>query len=155
MYNQCPYLAPLSTRFHPLKLCVTVVCMLFFSLRDSCIKCNKYERFSSSHSCGNRVYSVNADGSLRWISKEYGSTPPNYGILLPPAIHPKGYVFIIHYNHTTVLAFSTDDGSLYQSYEVPHLLYLEPPILLGNALMYLMGYTTAENPDSVIYAVKI
>ena len=122
-----------------------IICCIKRVTNTFCIYC----------SCGNKVYSVNADGSLRWISKEYGPTPPNYGVLPSPSIHPKGYVFIIHYNHTIVLAFSTVDGSLYKSYDIPHLLYLEPPILVGDALMYLMGYSASESSDTVIYAMEL
>lgn len=84
------------------------------------------------------MFSLNTDGSLRWLSKKFGNS--TLGSVTPPSIHPEGIVFFIHQNGTVVYCLATKDGSLSKSYGVPKLGYFEPPLLVGSKFMYIVGF---------------
>lgn len=96
------------------------------------------------------MFSIFPNGSLRWISKAIGNATQNS--VTTPSIHPDGYVYYIHNNQTKVVVLSTKDGSLHKEYNVVELGYLEPPILLGREVMYLLGF---QGSSIVIYPVKL
>ena len=54
------------------------------------------------------------DGKLRWHSAVYGYQDlPSH---LPVSIHPDGTVYYVTINQTSILALSSQDGSLIKSY---------------------------------------
>ena len=65
-----------------------------------------------------------------------------------------------HDNDVTrqVLALSTRDGSLHKKYDVlqQYYMYIEPPILLGSEVMYLVAITIVQQRFIfVIYSVEL
>lgn len=104
----------------------------------------------SLHSCGNQAYSVYPNGTLRWISDAIENSTLNS--VNSPSIHPAGYIYFIHNDDTKVITLSAKDGSLYKVYDIKQLGYLEPPILLGNQMMYLLGF---KGDAIAIYTVKL
>jgi hypothetical protein len=89
------------------------------------------------YNCGNQVISLDKIGNLRWSSAEFGNATANSVTSL--SIHPHGIVYFIHNNHTMMAALSTSSGRLIRSYSIENLGYLEPPILLGDSFVYLVG----------------
>lgn len=89
-------------------------------------------------SCGNQMFSLNSNGSLRWQSKKFGNS--TLGSVTPPSIHPDGNAYFIHQNGTVVYCLATKDGSLDKTYSTPRLGYFEPPVLVGSKFMYLTGF---------------
>ena len=63
-----------------------------------------------------------------------------------------------HENNATiqVLALSTKDGSLHKKYNIRQTYYIEPPILLGRRVMYLVGINSLDPIETfVIYSVEL
>ena len=89
-------------------------------------------------SCGNQVFSLFPNGYLRWASHKFGNS--SRGITVSPSIHPLGKIFFIHDNQKEVYQMDIDDGRNVKVYQVPELGYLEPPLLLGDVMMYIMGF---------------
>ena len=87
--------------------------------------------------CGNQVISLDKKGNLRWASKIFGNATANS--VTSPSLHPSGVLYFIHNNHTSLIALSTSTGDLVGSYNIENLGYLEPPILLGDSFIYLIG----------------
>lgn len=84
------------------------------------------------------------NGKLRWRSSLYGYEDlPQH---LPVSIHPDGTIYYVTINQTSILALSSQDGSLIKSYTGRRDVSInQPPILVGN-YMYIVGvapYTTA------------
>ena len=112
-------------------------------------------------SCGNQVFSIFPNGSLRWISPATANAASTR--ILSPSIHPDGYVYyfhnvVDHENNATiqVLALSTKDGSLHKKYNIRQTYYIEPPILLGRRVMYLVGISSLDPIETfVIYSVEL
>lgn len=94
------------------------------------------------YSCGNQVYSVYPNGSLRWISEVYGE--PNRYFSISPSLHPRGILYFIHSNESALIALSTQDGSFHKLYEIVPLPYLEPPIIVGDSMIYLFGFVDSS-----------
>ena len=89
------------------------------------------------YNCGNRLFSVDAQGRLRWVSAPLGNATLNS--VTSPAVHRSGFVFFIHNDHSTLYALSSSTGELLYTYRIPVLGYTEPPMLLGDAIIYLSG----------------
>ena len=68
--------------------------------------------------------------------------PPSLGSTPSPSLHPKGIVYFIYSNATAsfITSLSTKDGSRIKEYSVVQLGYLEPPIIVGDSFMYLVGF---------------
>ena len=88
------------------------------------------------------------DGKLRWRSAVYGYQDlPSH---LPVSIHPDGTVYYITINQTSILALSSQDGSLIKSYTGrKDVSIIQPPILVGNDYMYIVGI--APHSTAVLY----
>ena len=93
-------------------------------------------------SCGNQAYSVYPNGSLRWISEVYGEPNPYFSI--SPSLHPGGLLYFIHSNESVLIALSTQDGLLHKWYEITSLPYFEPPIIVGDSMIYLFGFAESS-----------
>ena len=111
---------------------------------------------SFPHSCGNQIFSIYPNGTLKWISPPIGKYVWNFATN-SPSIHPNGYIYAIHNDCTKVIAVKSKDGSLYQVYNIPDPLgFFEPPILLGQEMMYLIGFVNTSVDDSIsIYPMKL
>eukprot|EP00731_Ephydatia_muelleri_P034084 Em0047g3a len=94
------------------------------------------------YSCGNQAYSVYPNGSLRWISEVYGEPNPYFSI--SPSLHPGGLLYFIHSNESVLIALSTQDGLLHKWYEITSLPYFEPPIIVGDSMIYLFGFAESS-----------
>ena len=110
----------------------------------------KYFSILILYSCGNQIFSVYSNGSLRWKSKVFGKQelPPH----INPAIHPDGTIFYVTMNGTTIIAFSALDGTIIKSYSGREdVETVQPPILVGDKYMYIAG----RNVDSsaVLYPI--
>ena len=91
------------------------------------------------------------NGTLRWISDAIGNSTLNS--VNSPSVHPGGYIYFIHNDDSKVVALSAKDGSLHKAYDIAEPLgFLEPPILLGNQMMYLIGF---KGSAIAIYTVKL
>ncbi len=93
------------------------------------------------YSCGNVVFSVNMNGSLRWKCKEFGYTEND--ILVSVSVHPKGYVFFIpfeDFKEIGIITLSTENGSLVHTYHAATTGQIySPPILVGDSFMYIVA----------------
>ena len=89
------------------------------------------------YSCGNQVYSVDANGNKRWSSKIFGSETYNTCDAYNPSIHPSGYVYFVHSKNTEMYALSTKDGSLVSTYTAEDRIFISPPALVGKELLYV------------------
>ena len=106
---------------------------------------------SIPYSCGNRGYSIYPNGTLRWISNAIGNGTLNS--VNSPSVHPAGHIYFIHNDDTKVVALSAKDGSLHKVYDITEQLgFLEPPVLLGDQMMYLLGF---KGNAIAIYTVKL
>ena len=102
-------------------------------------------------SCGNQIFSVTSDGSFRWRSAVYGNEelPPH----IPVSIHPDGTLYYVTINQSSILALSSQDGSLLKTYSSRSGISIDqPPILVGNDYMYIVGRTTYST--TVIYPIQ-
>lgn len=102
------------------------------------------------YNCGNQIFSVYSNGSLRWKSKVFGKQelPPH----INPAIHPDGTIFYVTINGTTIVTFSAVDGTIIKTYSGREdVEMVQPPILVGDKYMYIAG----RNVDSsaVLYPI--
>ena len=122
-----------------------------YSMFPKCSCGNQVYSMFPKCSCGNQVYSMFPNGTLRWISKAIGNGTLNS--VNSPSVHPAGHIYFIHNDDTRVVALSAKDGSLYKVYSLTEQLgFLEPPILLGNEMMYLLGF---KGSTIAIYTVKL
>ena len=109
------------------------------------------------------MFSIFPNGSLRWITPATANASSDR--IISPSIHPDGYVYYVysvvdHDNEVTrqVLALSTRDGSLHKKYNVlqRYYMYIEPPILLGSEVMYLVAIRLVQQQFFfVIYSVEL
>lgn len=72
---------------------------------------------------------------------------------IPTSIHPDGTLFYVHFNQSSVLALSSQDGSLIKSYSSKADVAInQPPILVGDKYMYIVGL--APHSTAYIYPMK-
>ena len=78
---------------------------------------------------------------------------PNIYFSISPSLHPKGLVYFIHSNESVLISLCIQDGSLHKMYDIASLGYLEPPIIVGDNLVYLFGFT--DSSSVVMYPLMI
>ena len=49
-------------------------------------------------------------------------------------------MYFFHSDGGALLALSTQDGLLHKRYEITPLSYYEPPLIVGNSMIYLFGF---------------
>ena len=113
-----------------------------------------------AHSCGNRVFAVNSNGTVFWQSQQFGTSgyPFDIQLKLSPSIHPKGLLYFIDASTTKLIALSTADGSLVKIYPIPELAAtdngcFEPPIIVGDEFVYVIKLQDLR--QSFLYSISL
>ena len=97
------------------------------------------KRGNAYFSCGNRAYSLDARGLVRWITPVFNDNWNPCDRALAPSYHPAGFVYLTPTTPESVLyVLSGHTGKIVHTYHLSGVEY-SSIILMGNEFIYLIG----------------
>jgi hypothetical protein len=96
------------------------------------------ERGNAYFSCGNRAYSLDQRGLVRWITPVFEDGWNSCDRALPPSYHPRGFVYMIPLlPQSSLYVLSARTGKIVHTYSLSD--QYSRMFLMGNEFIYLIG----------------